>query len=211
MVTSADIRAKALDLGFAACGVAPATGFPELARFEQWVAHGYAGDMTWLADSVAQRRDATGALPSCRAVIVTATLYNSERPYSIECDDPRRAHVSRHAWGDDYHAIIMKRLDTLIAWMHEVWPEPFEACPYVDTGPVQERAYARAAGVGWIGRNACVINPWVGSWLFLGAVLCSLPLDPDEPALDQCGTCTLCLEACPTQAFAAPGIVDARR
>ncbi len=211
MLRSAQVKAKALELGFDACGVAPVSGLSELAWLRDWIDRGYAGEMRYLADSVGQRADARGALASTRSVIVTATLYNTKEPYSTECADPARAHVARYAWGDDYHAVITRRLDRLIGWMHEAWPERFEACPYVDTGPVQERAYARHAGIGWIGKNTCVINPQLGSWLFLGEILCSLPLDADEPAVDQCGTCTLCLEACPTRALVAPGVLDARR
>ena len=95
--------------------------------------------------------------------------------------------------------------------MREASAEPFEARAYVDTGPVQERVYAQHAGIGWIGKNTCVINPELGSWIFLGEIICSLPLEPDAPSFDQCGTCTLCLEACPTQALVAPGVLDSTR
>jgi epoxyqueuosine reductase len=123
-----------------------------------------------------------------------------------------RAHVARYAWGDDYHDVLLSRLETLLAWMRERQPEPpFEARSYVDTGPVQERVYAQHAGVGWIGKNTCVIHPELGSWLFLAEIICSLPLEPDVPAFDQCGTCTLCLDACPTRALVAPGVLDATR
>jgi epoxyqueuosine reductase len=98
-----------------------------------------------------------------------------------------------------------------MAWMRHASAEPFEARAYVDTGPIQERVFARHAGIGWIGKNTCVINPDLGSWLFLAVVLCSLPLEVDAPSQDQCGTCTLCLEACPTQALVAPGVLDANR
>jgi epoxyqueuosine reductase len=144
-------------------------------------------------------------------VIVTATNYHTDRPYSIECRDSGRAHIARYAWGDDYHAVIGERLDRLVSWMREQSKEPFEARTYVDTGPVQERVYAQYAGIGWIGKNTCVINPELGSWTLLGEILCSLPLEIDRPALDQCGTCTLCLEACPTQALVAPAVLDATR
>src|SRR5262249_2469231 len=107
--------------------------------------------------------------------------------------------------------IVGARLDALVAWMREAWPEPFEARVYVDTGPVQERVYAQYAGIGWIGKNTCVISPQLGSWIFLGAIICSLPLEVDEASTDQCGTCTLCLEACPTQAIVAPGVLDSTR
>lgn len=205
------IKARALELGFDACGIAPPTGLPELSVFKAWLSRGYAGDMTWLEKSADLRADARGALASARSVIVTATLYNTDRPFSVESADPSRAHVARYAWGDDYHGVLMRRLDQLIAWMHEVHREPFEAAPYVDTGPVQERVFAQHAGIGWIGKNCCIINPELGSFIFLAEIICSLPLPPDEPALDQCGTCTLCLEACPTQALVAPGVLDARR
>ncbi len=121
------------------------------------------------------------------------------------------AHIARYAWGDDYHEVMTARLEALVTWMRGASPEPFEARAYVDTGPVQERVYAQHAGIGWIGKNTCVINPQLGSWTFLGEIICSLPLDVDVPASDQCGTCTLCLEACPTQALVAPGVLDATR
>ncbi|MEQ1911866.1 MAG: QueG-associated DUF1730 domain-containing protein, partial [Vicinamibacterales bacterium] len=156
---SQSIKAKALELGFDACGIAPAVGLPELEFFGDWLAHGYAGQMTFLGKSAAERTDARGVLPSAQSVIVTATLYNTDRPYSIACKDPRRAHVSRYAWGDDYHVVLMRRLDALVAWMHAVHAAPFEAAPYVDTGPIQERVFAQHAGVGWIGKNCCVISP----------------------------------------------------
>ncbi len=205
------IKSKALDLGFDACGIAPPSGLPELEFFREWIARGYAGEMTYLEKSVESRADARGALPTAQSVIVTATLYNTDRPFSTECADPSRAHVSRYAWGDDYHTVVMRRLDALVAWMHREHPEPFEASPYVDTGPVQERVFAQHAGVGWIGKNCCVINPELGSFIFLSEIICSLPLVPDSPAFDQCGTCTLCIEACPTQALVGPGVLDARR
>ncbi len=209
---SADaIKQKARELGFDACGIAPAADLPELPFFSQWLERGYAGEMAYLKRSAARRADVRNVLPSARTVIVTAANYNTERPYSTECRDGRRAHIARYAWGDDYHAVIGRRLDALLEWMRETSREPFEARTYVDTGPVQERVYARHAGIGWIGKNTCVINPELGSWTLLGEIICSLPLDVDEPALDQCGSCTLCLEACPTQALVAPGTLDATR
>jgi epoxyqueuosine reductase len=167
--------------------------------------------MAYLTRSAERRSDVRRVLPSARSVIVVAAVYNTDRPYSTECADSSRAHVARYAWGDDYHRVIGARLETLLAWMRDRSPDPFDARSYVDTGPVLERVYARHAGIGWIGKNSCVINPELGSWIFLGEILCSLPLEPDEPALDQCGTCTLCLEACPTQALVAPGVLDSNR
>jgi epoxyqueuosine reductase len=167
--------------------------------------------MAYLERSADRRADVRRVLPSARTVIVTGTIYNTNRPYSTECADPDRAHIARYAWGDDYHDVIDRRLDQLLAWMRETSPEPFEARAYVDTGPVQERVYAQYAGIGWIGKNTCVINPDVGSWIFLAEIICSLPLECDRPAFDQCGTCTLCIEACPTQAIVGPGVLDSTR
>ena len=151
------------------------------------------------------------SVPSARTVICTATVYNTDRPYSIESADGRRAEIARYAWGDDYHDVIGARLDELLRWMRASSPEPFDARGYVDTGPIQERVYAQYAGIGWIGKNTCVINPQLGSWIFLAEIICSLPLEVDAPALDQCGTCTLCLEACPTGALVSPGVLDSTR
>src|SRR5262245_13311050 len=161
--------------------------------------------MAYLHRSRARRSDARQVLPSARSVIVTATLYNTDVPYSTESADPGRAHIARYAWGEDYHDVIGRRMDGLVEWMRERSTDSFEARAYVDTGPVHDRLYARHAGIGWIGKNTCVINPELGSWLFLAEIICSLPLEPDQPSFDQCGDCALCLEACPTQAIVAPG------
>ena len=168
--------------------------------------------MAYLARSAERRADVRRVLPSARSVIVTATVYNTDRPYSTECADPSRAHVARYAWGDDYHDGDRRAA---------------RGAPRVDAGPIARavRGARRTStpvrcrsastrgtpGIGWIGKNTCVINPELGSWIFLGEIICSLPLEPDEPALDQCGTCTLCLEACPTQALVAPGVLDSTR
>jgi epoxyqueuosine reductase len=210
-VTAAEVKRQAAGLGFDLCGIAPAEGFPELAFFREWLARGYAGEMDYLERTADRRADVRAVLPSARSVISLGTVYNTPEPYSTEHADPARAAIARYAWGDDYHVVIERRLDTLIAWMREAHPDPLEARAYVDTGPVQERVYARHAGLGWIGKNTCVINPELGSWIFLSAILCSLPLQPDAPALDQCGSCTLCLDACPTGALVEPYVLDSRR
>jgi epoxyqueuosine reductase len=211
MVSAAGIKARAVELGFDLCGVAPAAGFPELARLREWIDQGYAGEMAYMARSASRRADVRAVLPSARSVVVTATNYNVDRPYSTEWRDLSRASIARYAWGDDYHEVLRSRLDSLLEWMRAHHQADFEARVYVDTGPVQERVYAQYAGIGWIGKNTCVINPALGSWLFLGEIVCSLPLEPDTPAVDQCGTCTLCLEACPTGAIIEPWVLDATR
>ena len=210
-MTSADIKAQAKRLGFDLCGVAPASDHAELRFYREWLDRGYAGEMAYLHRSAERRADVRNVVPSAQTVIVTGTLYNTDRPYSTECADSGRAQIARYAWGDDYHDVIGARLEALLAWMREQSPEPFEARAYVDTGPVQERVYAQHAGVGWIGKNTCVINTEIGSWIFLAAIICSLPLEVDAPSLDQCGSCTLCIEACPTRAIVAPGVLDSTR
>jgi epoxyqueuosine reductase len=211
IITAAGIKEKALELGFDLCGIAPASDHPELTFFHEWLDRGYAGDMAYLNRSADRRADVRHVMPSARSVIVTATVYNTDRPYSTECTDSARAHVARYAWGDDYHDVIGARMEQLLAWMREASSEPFEARAYVDTGPVQERVYAQYAGIGWIGKNTCVISPEKGSWIFLAEIICSLDLDCDRAAFDQCGTCTLCIEACPTKAIVGPGVLDSTR
>jgi epoxyqueuosine reductase len=210
-ITSADVKRHAAALGFDLCGVAPAEALPELAFFREWLARGYGGEMHYLERTAERRADVRAVMPSARSVISLGTVYNTAQPYSTGEPDPARAALARYAWGDDYHVVLEERLARLVAWMREAHPEPFEARPYVDTGPVQERVYAQHAGLGWIGKNTCVVNPDLGSWIFLSAIICSLPLEPDAPALDQCGACTLCLDACPTGAIVAPYVLDARR
>jgi epoxyqueuosine reductase len=210
-LSASAVKSRAKQLGFDVCGIAPAGDLPELTFLSEWLARGYAGSMSYLERSADRRADVRRVLPSARTVIVTATVYNTRRPYSTECADRGRGHVARYAWGDDYHDVLGSRLAALLTWMRETSPEPFEARAYVDTGPIQERVYARHAGIGWIGKNTCTISPELGSWVLLGEIVCSLALDVDPPALDQCGACTLCLEACPTQALVAPGVLDATR
>jgi len=208
---AADIKARAKLLGFDACGIAPAGDLPELRFFDEWIARGYAGSMAYLERSADRRADVRHVLPTARTVIVTATLYNTDRPYSIEQANRDRARISRYAWGDDYHDVIGRRLEALVEWMRAASTQPLDARAYVDTGPVQERVYAQYAGIGWIGKNSCVIHEQLGSWIFLSEIICSLELETDQPAFDQCGTCQLCLEACPTKALVAPGVLDSRR
>ena len=211
MLSVADIEAQATRLGFDLCGVAPAAGFPELRFLREWIDRGYAAEMGYMARTADRRSDVRHVLPTARSVIVTATNYHVDRPYSTECADPGTAQVARYAWGDDYHEVIGQRLSALLAWMRERCETPFEARAYVDTGPVQERVYAQYAGLGWIGKNTCLINPHLGSWLFLSEIICSLPLAPAAPGADRCGTCTLCLEACPTDALVEPWVLDSAR
>ena len=208
--TSATLKARAREIGFDLCGIAPAAAFEELGFLQTWIARRYYGTMTWLPRTARVRRDVRHILPNAQSVIVTGTVYNTDRPYSVAGAKGDGAVVSRYAWGEDYHAIVGRRLQALLAWMREAHPEPFDARPYVDTGPVQERVYAQHAGLGWIGKHTGLINPDLGSWLFLGEIVCSLPLEADPPGMDQCGSCQLCLQSCPTGAIVEPWVLDAR-
>jgi epoxyqueuosine reductase len=167
--------------------------------------------MTYLADSLDERSNPSLVLQSVRSIISVAVLYNTDQPYSSSVTEPDRASIARYAWGDDYHVVVRARLRALVAWMAAEAGPGFEAFTCVDDGPVQERVWAEQAGLGWIGKNTCVINPELGSWLFLAEILCNADLDADAPALDQCGACTRCIEACPTDAIVEPYTVDATR
>ena len=210
-------RSHGLDL----CGVAEASKFPELAESEAWFAEGYAGEMKYLGD--ARRADPALVLPGVRSVIVCAMNYNSAAPRSTDADagavdasgEPR-GWISRYAWGSDYHDVLRGRLNALTAELRERFAEAFEARAYADTGPIQERVFARHAGLGWIGKNTLVLNQSIGSWFFLGTVLTTLELTPtlsaaEAPPPDLCGTCTRCIDACPTDALIEPYMMDARR
>jgi epoxyqueuosine reductase len=211
VLTVPQIKVQAKDLGFDLCGIAAADAYPELDFLREWLDKGYAGEMHYLERSADRRSDVRAVLPTARSVIVTGTLYNVARPYSTQVTGNDVARLARYAWGDDYHLVIGERLEQLVAWMREQVTEPFDARAYVDTGPVQERVYAQYAGLGWIGKNTCLINKDLGSWLFLSEIICSLPLTPDTPAVDHCGTCTRCLDACPTDALVEPHVLDSTR
>ena len=209
-LTASAIKAKARSIGFDLCGIARADDYPELVFLSEWLARGYAATMGWMHRSAERRADVRHVVAGARSVIVTATLYNTDRPYSSQLP-PEVARISRYAWGDDYHDTLKARLDVLLAWMRGQSPDGFEARAYVDTGPVQERVYAQYAGLGWIGKNTCLINPEIGSWLFLAEIITTLDLEPDTQGLEQCGSCTKCLEACPTGALVEPGVLDSAR
>ena len=216
---------QARAIGFDLCGVAPVHGdenhLRELQHLPEWLNRGHAGEMNYLHDP--RRADPALAMDGARSLIVVALNYNSARPYSTDVeaaatdsDAVPRGWISRYAWGDDYHETMWQKLNALVGSMREQWPEPFEARAYADTGPIIERVAAKYAGLGWLAKNTCLINEQIGSWLFLGVIITTLDLEPslasdDSPAPDRCGTCTLCLDACPTQAFTEARVLDARR
>jgi epoxyqueuosine reductase len=207
VLTSSSIKDRARALGFDLCGIAPAAGMPELARIHEWIARGHHGEMRYLEKSADVRADVTKFLPRARSVVMTAVNYYT----GPEPAPPPPATVARYARGEDYHLVLTERLEALLAWMRDATGEPFDAAVFVDKHWVQERILAAYAGLGWIGRHSLVINPDLGSWLLLAGIATTLPLTPDTLVADQCGTCTLCIDACPTGAIVGDREVDARK
>lgn len=205
------LRSHTLTLGFDLCGVADVGSVARLDFLREWVQRGYAADLHYVTRSVGARLDPTQVLPGARSAIVTGTIYNTEAPLSITRDAEGAARIARYAWGEDYHEVLGRRQHLLIGWLKEHAREGFAAVGYVDTGPVQEKALAAAAGLGWIGKHTCLINQQLGSWLFLSVILTTLDLPATAPVADRCGTCTRCLDVCPTDAIVAPYVVDAGR
>lgn len=212
------IKKAALEAGFELCGIAAVAEFPELAHFSEWIAAGRAGEMKYLEsrDEAGNLRRASlrSVFPWARSVIVCAINYNTAQPNSTAVNNSGRGWISRYAWGrEDYHDAVLRRVRELEGRIEELWAGevPIETRSYVDTGPLVERVYARYAGVGWIGKNTCVINQGTGSWLFLAVIVTSIELTPDFPAADRCGTCTRCILACPTQAIVAPYELDSNK
>ena len=205
--SKADIKGKARGLGFDLVGVAPLGPFPEAVFYPKWIESGYAGEMQYLERQKAAKMQPESILPGARSVIVCAMNYNVPQPRTRY--HRMRAWISRYAWGEDYHDTVQKKLAELAAWIEQNSPQRTKA--YVDTGPLLERVYAKYAGVGWFGKNTCIINQKAGSWLFLGCILTSLDLECDTPVPDRCGTCTRCLDACPTGAILEPYVLDSRK
>lgn len=197
------LKDRALALGFDLAGIArlgPAETSP---AFEQWLAQGFHGEMDYLRRGAELRQDTRRPEPGMVSAVVVTLDYGGRSP-----DGP----VARYARGDDYHRLMWDRLDALLAWVRGERGAAVRGRAYVDTGPVLERDLARRAGLGWFGKNTMLIHPQRGSFFFIGALFLELDLAPDAPfAAEHCGTCTRCLDACPTQAFTAPGVLDARR
>ena len=210
------VKQASRDAGFELAGIAPVHELPELSRFPEWIASGRAGDMEYLKsqDESGKLRRASLriAIPWARSVIVCAVNYNTRYPYSTQVDGSGHGWISRYAWGqEDYHDSVLRRLRQVEANLKGASGPDVQTRCYVDTGPLVERVYAKYAGVGWLGKNACLINQNIGSWLFLGVIVTSLQLAPDHPAPDRCGTCTRCIDACPTEALLAPYQLDSNK
>jgi epoxyqueuosine reductase len=202
------IKSKALELGFTKVGIAKAEPLDEEAtHLHEWLNRGYNASMDWMARNIEKRTDPRNILPNAKSVICVAINYYTPSQHS---NDPTIGKISRYAWGDDYHDLVTAQLKTLYAWMQTEFPG-VEGRYYVDTGPMMDKVWAERSGIGWIAKHTNVITQEVGSWVFLGELITSLELDYDEPATDHCGSCSLCIEACPTNAIVEPYVVDSNK
>ena len=221
------IKQEARALGFDTVGIAPVSDEqgpanpggerPDLVqspflqrlfdRLTEWLLRGHHGTMAWLERTPEKRADPRQVLPGCRSIISVGMTYLTEHRAN---EQPGYGRIARYAWGKDYHKVVSKRLSQLEARISTLAPEA-QTRSYVDTGPIMEKAWAERAGLGWIGKHSNLVSADHGSWLLLGEVLTTLELSPDEPATDLCGSCTLCIQACPTNAIVQPYVVDATR
>ncbi|HOJ04743.1 MAG TPA: tRNA epoxyqueuosine(34) reductase QueG [Bacteroidota bacterium] len=205
---SEDIRRRAGELGFTHCGFAAADALEaERDLLEQWLARGYHAGMAWMQRDTVRRCDVREVLPGARSVVALAMNYHHPQQHGT---DEHVGRISRYAWGDDYHRLIDERLRLLEEQIVRLAPDA-RTRRYVDTGPVLEKAWAVRAGIGWLGKNGNVLTRDYGSWVFLAVIITDLELEIDTPIADYCGSCTACIEACPTEAIVRPGVVDANR
>lgn len=204
------IKAKAAELGFCAWGIARADAVPEAGeRLREWIAAGNHGEMGWMEARVEQRASPQGLWPEAKSVIALAMSYApASNPLAL-AEEKDRGRISVYAQGADYHKVVKKALKAMGRWLAD--EAGCELKVFVDTAPVMEKPLSAAAGVGWQGKHTNLLNREHGSWLFLGVIYTTLELEPDEPATVHCGSCTACIDACPTQAIVAPNQVDARR
>ncbi|QXD13996.1 tRNA epoxyqueuosine(34) reductase QueG [Rhodocaloribacter litoris] len=202
------LKQEAARLGFDACGIARAERLDEEARrLEQWLARGYHGTMYWMERHFDKRTDPRRLVDGARSVI--SVLHNYYQPVE-QPQRPTAGKISRYAWGDDYHEVMKEKLYRLYAWLDEQ-AGGIHGRAFVDSAPVMDKAWARRSGLGWIGKHTNLINRSLGSYFFLGELIVDVPLPPDGPVPDYCGTCTRCLDACPTDAIVQPYVVDANR
>ncbi len=205
------LKQKAHELGFALAGIAPATPADGFARLEEWLERGYAGEMAYLSEKAELRRAPTSVMPDVRSVVMVGMTY-AEGGAPNTAEPTGQGRIAKYAQGPDYHDVLWRKLDLLLVWLQGEAPG-CRGRSVVDSAPLMERDFARRAGLGWFGKNTMLISKRHGSLFFLGALLVDLELQPDPPhTASHCGTCTACLEACPTQAFTGePGWLDARK
>lgn len=213
---SQQIQKRAHDLGFELVGITPAEQSQTIQRYRQWIENGYAGKMGYLERHLPLKEDTRRLLQEAKSIISLAMNYYTIDPPKAQAEDPSRGQISRYAWGDDYHDVIRKRLLDLVDFIKTTGETQLKSRVFVDSGPVLEREYAQKAKLGWIGKNTNLINWRSGSWYFLAEVLVSIDLVSKDLEWEteilrgSCGTCTKCLEACPTDAFIEPNVLDSR-
>lgn len=200
------IKQQAILIGFHKIGIASIDNQDRaVEHLQQWLDSGYQANMKWMDNS--KRFDINQSMPEIKSVICLALNYYTPHQHSQQPSDGK---ISRYGWGRDYHKVMQKKLKALSRWLEEQGEE-IKTKYYVDTGPIQDKVWAQRAGIGWIAKNSNVITREYGSWVFLGEILTNLPLKADKPHTNHCGTCTRCLDACPTQAIVKPFVVDANR
>jgi epoxyqueuosine reductase len=209
VILARNIKDRALFEGFNKVGIVGAQSLAdEGRRLKEWLARGYHGEMGWMARDVEKRISPLEIFPQARSVVVVALNYFTPQQHH---QDPATGKVSRYAWGDDYHDVVKEKLTSLLAWIREQEPSA-EGKVCVDIQPVMDKAWAVRAGLGWLGKHSNVITPEHGSWVFIGELLLNLELDHDTERIeDHCGTCTLCIDACPTAAITEPYVVDSNK
>lgn len=208
MSLSEQIKIEGRRLGFDRIGIASVGPLHnEAAHLREWLGRGFQGTMGYMARNVEKREDITHVLPGAKSVIVGTVNYFTPITHS---SNPGVAKISRYAWGNDYHDVIPPKLEALLAFIQQHNPS-VQGKFYVDTGPVMEKAWAAKAGVGWLGKHTNILAEQTGSWFFLAVLIVDIELDADEPAIDHCGTCTACIDACPTKAIVEPYVLDATR
>ena len=209
-VVAAQVKERALQLGFSKVGIARAESLTEEdSRLQQWLARGFNGEMKWMERYTAERTDPRLFFPPARSVIVVALNYYTEPEQESRRSEEPTGKISRYAWGDDYHEVVAGKLRDLLAWIKQQDAEA-EGKVCVDIQPVMDKAWAARAGLGWIGKHTNLITPEFGSWVFIGELLLNLDLEPEDTGIaDQCGSCSLCIDACPTSAIVEPYVLDA--
>jgi epoxyqueuosine reductase len=212
MTPAERVKARAAELGFVACGIASLERSTRGDALDRWLARGFGGTMRYIHRQAKKRKAPALIVPGARTAVVVLENYYTPDPAPHDAGEPAEPElrIARYARGADYHAVTLRRLEPIAELLRELGAAI--ARPFVDSGPVPERELAERAGLGWIGKNAMLIRPGVGSFVFIGTVLTDLTLPPDDPLdLDRCGTCTRCLDACPTGAFVEPRVLDATR
>lgn len=205
------IKEKAYNLGFSLVGISPVGDYPESQHYKNWLNKGYEASMEYMSRNKEKRQDVRNLVPGAKSVISCAINYNTNYPYSTSVQNPKKGWIARYAWGDDYHLVLMEKLNELKGYLSENGCGGEDGRVYVDTGPVLERMYAKYSGIGWIGKNTCLINQEIGSWLLIGELITTVELEYDTQAVERCGTCTKCIDSCPTDAITSPYELDSSK